>query len=205
MSPPGPVIATVVEGEGEVTALPVLLRRLAYQLGYRTAHFPKPHRHHRGALVQPGGLERIIEQVAVLTPTAPAILVVFDADDDCPAALAPALLARARAIRPDRRIAVVLANREFESWFLAAAPSLAGIRGLAADLKAHPDPENPRDCKGWLTHQRVDGQRYRPAVDQSALADAIDLAAARQNAPSFDKFCRDVERLLVAATSNQHN
>ncbi|MCK9924679.1 DUF4276 family protein [Frankia sp. AgPm24] len=166
MSPPGPVIATVVEGEGEVTALPVLLRRLAYQLGYWTAHFPKPHRHHRGALVQPGGLERIIEQVAVLAPTAPAILVVF------------------------------------ESWFLAAAPSLAGIRGLAADLKAHPDPENPRDYKGWLTHQRVDGQRYRPAVDQSALADVIDLAAARQNAPSFDKFCRDVEYLLTAATSH---
>jgi hypothetical protein len=51
-------------------------------------------------------------------------------------------------------------------------------------------------CKGWLTHQRTDGHSYRPAADQSALANAFDLAAARQHAPSFDKFCRDLENLL---------
>ncbi len=29
---------------------------------------------------------------------------------------------------------MVLANREYEAWFLAVAPSLAGHRGLALDL-----------------------------------------------------------------------
>ncbi|WP_250283820.1 hypothetical protein [Frankia sp. CiP1_Cm_nod2] len=77
---------------------------------------------------------------------------------------------------------------------------LAGIRGLAPGLKAHPEPENPRGRKEWLTGQRVDGQRYRPAVDQSALAAAFDLALARRNSPSSDDFCRDVERLLSAAS-----
>jgi hypothetical protein len=201
MSGHGPVVATVVEGEGEVTAVPVVLRRLAQEtLGHWTARFPQPHRYNRNVLVAPGGIERIVGLVAVRTPDADAILVLLDADDDCPATLAPSLLARARAARPDRHLAVVLANREFEAWFLAAAPSLAGIRGLAPDLKAHPDPENPRGCKEWLTHQRIDGQRYRPAADQSALAAAFDLTLARQNSPSFDKFCRDLERLLTAVS-----
>jgi hypothetical protein len=197
MTTTGPEIATVVEGEGEVKALPILLRRLAHDLGHWTVRFPKPHRHHRGKLLGPGGLERVIDQVALLNPHAAGILVLLDADDDCPATLAPSLLTRARAARPDRRISVVLANREFEAWFLAAAPSLAGIRGLPGDLKAHPDPESPRDCKGWLTHQRTDGHSYRPAADQSAVANAFDLAAARQHSPSFDKFCRDLANLLA--------
>jgi hypothetical protein len=200
VSAPGPVIATIVEGEGEVTALPIVLRRLAQEtLGHWAARFPQPHRYNRNLLVAPGGIERIVGLVAVRSPEAGGILILLDADDDCPATLAPALLARARATRPDRHLAVVLANREFEAWFLAAAPSLAGIRGLAEDLKAHPAPESPRGCKEWLTHHRVDGQRYRPAVDQSALAAAFDLAQARLNAPSFDKLCRDVERLLTRA------
>ncbi|WP_045878422.1 DUF4276 family protein [Pseudofrankia sp. DC12] len=199
MTTAGPEIATVVEGEGEVAALPILLRRLAHHLGHWTARFPKPHRHHRGKLLSPGGLERVIDQVTLLNPFATGILVLLDADDDCPAALAPSLLTRARQARPDRRVAVVLPNREFEAWFLAAAPSLAGVRGLPADLKAHPDPESPRDCKGWLTHQRTDGHSYRPTVDQSALASEFDLETARQHAPSFDKFCRDVESLLTGS------
>lgn len=198
MTAPGPEIATVVEGEGEVTAVPVLLRRLAHDLGHWTAQFPKPHRHHRGKLVSPGGLERVIDQVALLNPRAAGILVLLDADDDCPATLAPSLLTRARNARPDLRLAVVLANREFEAWFLAAASSIAGVRGLPPDLEAHPDPESRRDCKGWLSRQRVDGHSYRPAADQSALAGKLDLATARQRAASFDKFCRDVENLLAS-------
>jgi hypothetical protein len=50
-------------------------------------------------------------------PGAP-ILVVADADDDCPATLGPTLLGRAR--RTDRAVAVVLAKRELESWFISA-------------------------------------------------------------------------------------
>jgi hypothetical protein len=44
VSAPGPVIATIVEGEGEVTALPIVLRRLAQEtLGHWAARFPQPH------------------------------------------------------------------------------------------------------------------------------------------------------------------
>lgn len=129
-----------------------------------------------------------------------AVLVLLDADDDCPARLGPQLLTRVKDARPDRSGSVVLANREFEAWFLAAAPLLRGLRGLAGDLALPADAERPRDCKGWLSARRTDGRAYKPATDQAALAAAFDMQMARQHSPSFDKLWRDVERLLGEAT-----
>jgi hypothetical protein len=95
---------------------------------------------------------------------------------------------------------VVLANREFEAWFLAAAPSLRGRRELAPDIDRPVDAESPRDCKGWLTDHRTDGRSYKPVTDQAALTSMFDMAMARAHAPSFDKFWRDVERLVRGIT-----
>jgi hypothetical protein len=121
---------------------------------------------------------------------------VLDADDDCPAELGPQLLDRAREARPDKRVAVVLANREFEAWYLAAAPSLAGQHGFRDPFPRPDNPERPRDCKGLLTRARTAGHPYKETVDQAALASTFDLTMARAHSPSFDKFCREVAALL---------
>ena len=192
-------IASVVEGEGEISALPVLLRRLMHEAQIWDADIQRPFLVDRGRLVRPGGLENAVEAQARRVPAdhSGGILVVIDADDDCPAALGPALLARAEATRPDRRTAVVLANRDFEAWFLASAPSLGGRAGLAEDLEIPANSESRRDCKGWLTHRRLDGVRYRPRVDQPALTQDMDLDLARANSSSFNKFCRDITYLIT--------
>ena len=90
--------------------------------------------------MKPGEVERAV-QFAAMQAEGGGILVILDSDDDCPARLAPDLLARTRAARPDLPSAVVLANREFESWFLAAAQSLRGRRGFREDLEPPADPE----------------------------------------------------------------
>jgi hypothetical protein len=41
------------------------------------------------------------------------------------------------------------------------------------------------------------GPPYKETLDQAALAAVFDLKDSRQNSPSFDKFCREVERLLL--------
>ncbi|MEU4406817.1 DUF4276 family protein [Streptosporangium sp. NPDC023963] len=192
-------IAAVVEGEGEVAALPVLLRRIAEELSVWTVRIPTPRRVPRSKLVAPGGIESAVLQASYQVDGRGGILLLIDADDDCPATTGPALLERARRARGDREISMVLANREFEAWFLAAAPSLAGQRGLANPLESPVDPEGPRDAKGWLSARKTDGTSYRPTADQAALTAIFDMAQARKNAPSFDKFWRDVERLMRAA------
>lgn len=190
------VIASIVEGDGEVRALPKLLYRIAGDLGIAGLYTPTPMRIPRGRLTHPGGIERAVSAVATRVTGNGGVLVVLDADDDCPAALGPVLLDRARKARPDKRVSVVLANREFEAWYLAAAPSLAGQHGFPDPFPAPEDPERPRDCKGLLTQARAAGHPYKETVDQAALASAFDMAMARAHAPSFDKFFREVTALL---------
>jgi hypothetical protein len=47
------------------------------------------------------------------------------------------------------------------------------------------------------------GRVYSPIPDQAALADRLDLQAARR-APSFDKLYREVLRLFREASSRGH-
>jgi hypothetical protein len=190
-------IATVVEGHGEVEAVPCLLRRMAAEIAPDAwVDVPRPFRVGRDSLTKAGGIESVVKQAGLRLGPGGRILVLLDADDDCAATLGPTLLKRIEEAVPDRRTAVVLAVREFEAWFLAAAPSLAGCRGLGDDLAVPADPETPRGCKEWLTRHRVDGHVYRPAADQAALAAVFDMKMARTNSPSFDKLWRDVTRLL---------
>ncbi|MFD0884698.1 DUF4276 family protein [Streptosporangium algeriense] len=156
-----------------------------------------PRRVPRSRLVARGGVENAVLQASYQLTGAGGILLLIDSDDDCPATLGPELLRRACEARGDREISVVLACREFEAWFLAAAESLSGHRGLADPLLPPPDPEGIRGAKEWLSARKSDGTRYRETVDQAALAALFDLEQARKAAPSFDKFWRDVERLLL--------
>jgi hypothetical protein len=95
--------------------------------------------------------------------------------------------------------AVVIAKREFEAWFLAALDSLRGHRGLLSQLPSVPDAEAVRDAKGFLTRCMVGTRAYSPVVDQPAFAALFDLELARSGSGSFDKFCRDVQRLFDTA------
>jgi hypothetical protein len=142
------------------------------------------------------GHERAVAAGALRVSAKGGVLVLLDADDDCPAEHGPLLLGRAKAARPDKLVSVILANREFEAWFLAAAPSLAGQFGFPAQFRRPRNPETPRDCKGLLTRARPRGQPYKETVDQAPLTSVFDLKMAREHSDSFDKFYREVSRLL---------
>ncbi len=108
--------------------------------------------------------------------------------------LAPRLLQRAKAARNDADFACVLATRELENWFKAAAASLAGVIGLPKDLSV---PANPEDGGGgaWRTKQmpKQDRRRkYAKPGDAVELARRMDMRQCRGNSPSFDKLCREL-------------
>jgi hypothetical protein len=181
-----PHFGFVVEGHGEVLAVPLLVRRLLP--GVITA---KPVRITKSKLIKPGELERAIQLAFATNGAEGPVLVVLDADDDCPAMLGPQLKKRAISVAEGQEISIVIAKCEFEAWFLAAAESLAGKRGLKQGLSAPADPEAVRGAKEWLTKNMSRNSCYSPTVDQAALAAAMDLNAARC-CRSFDRFCRKI-------------
>lgn len=189
-------LVCIVEGHGEVDAVPILVRRLVQtmQPGF-ALQIEQPLRVPRNRLTKPRELERAVELAGRRVGPDGAVLLILDSDDECPASLAPSLLTRAREARSDLAIGVVLAKREFEAWFLAAADSLRGKRGLTSSLTAPDDPESIRGAKEWLTARMAPGRRYVETLDQAALAATFDLELARR-APSFDKLYRQVAALI---------
>jgi len=190
-------IACIVEGHGEVSAVPELIRRIGSQLD--PPWYPiveRPIRVPGSRLRQAAEFERAVELAAARAGQGGGILILLDGEDDCPAELGPEL--RGRIARDDIEVGVVLAKFEYEAWFLAAAESIRGHRGLADDLEAPADPENVRGAKEWL-RDRMEGSRtYSETLDQVALTAVMDLESARR-ADSFDKCYREVARLVTSA------
>lgn len=186
-------VAAIVEGDGEVAALPVLLRRLSL---WRTPELyvevPPPIRVARDRFLnRPDEFSRHLQLAAAKCGDAGWILVLLDADDDCPAQRGEELLARAKGIVPHRRVAVVLANREYEAWFIAGAASLVGCRGFVfKDSDAGVDAEVPRNAKGWMA-QRMGGAGYHETTDQAAFSAVLDLNVAFERSRSFRKLCTE--------------
>jgi hypothetical protein len=148
-------------------------------------------------MIKEGELERSVDFAARKLQGCGGIVVIIDCDweECCPAREGPTLLARAKAARGDVPISVILAKKEFEAWFIAAAESLRGMRCLADDLESPLDPENIRDAKGWLAAHMISGMCYSEIDDQPALTAIFDMTSARR-AGSFDKCYRDIRSML---------
>jgi hypothetical protein len=192
-------IACIVEGDGEHRAVPALVTRIIqeshpdlYVQVFTTMNFRGRDKFQNLTLVQ-----RAVENAARRVGTGGAVLILRDADSDCPVTEASRLIQWARESRSDVHLAVVIAKCEYEAWFLAAAESLRGRHGLRPDLLPPVDAEAVRDAKGWLTNNMQRAKPYSPTTHQASFSQTMSLEEAR-TAPSFDKLCRDVRRLVEA-------
>lgn len=185
-------IASIVEGDGEVSAMPVLLRRLAAEWDPSTLVNPLPPiRVRRDKFLNKDDEFRSKLLLAAAKGGEDGwILIVLDADDDCPASLGAHIRQKAQQYVPHRRLSVVLANREFESWFIAAAQSLNGTRGFSVAPGEQVQAEIPRNAKGWVRERMASGT-YSEILDQPAFTAKIDLQQAFNNSRSFRKLCKE--------------
>jgi hypothetical protein len=185
-------IAPIVEGHGEVEALPSLLHRIAAAEGFQGQILVNaPIRVKSGSFLNDADYrkKRLLLASAKAAERNGTVMVLLDCEDDCPAEVGPRLLTEATAVRGDVDILIVLAQREYESWFLAAVQSLRGRRGLPADIIAPANPETIRGAKEWLGARME--TPYDPITHQLEFSRAIDLAQARSNA-SFDRLYKKV-------------
>ena len=189
-------IQPIVEGHGDVAAVPVLLRRLAAEAQAWRVAIGRPIRRPRNQLVQQPGLDTAVN--LALHHGCDAILIMFDGDDDCPAELGQIVRGWATAAAGGVPCEVVLPHREYESWFLASIESLRGTRGVRVDAPLHPDPEAPRGAKENLEARMNSGTSYLERTDQPALSAQFSMAAAHTRSRSFRKLTKSFGDLLDA-------
>ena len=190
------MIQPVVEGDGEVAAVPVLLRRLMAELGVYDV------RVNRCILIKRQQLPREADfrakvQLATAKSGVRAVLVLADLDEDCARNLVPNLTrwASEETFLP---CAIVLARREYEAWFLASLESLRSERGVRENASYVPDPEAKGSAKDALSRFMPRNAPYQPTTHQAAFSARFDLAQAYQRASSFRKLVRELCRVLTA-------
>jgi hypothetical protein len=189
-------ILPIVEGQSEVESVPILLRRICVQMQAFNIQVARPYRVKRNKVVKAGELERAIEQGIRDRSNIGAILLLLDADDDCPAALSQRLLERCRQTT-HLPVAVVLARIEMEAWFLGGKESLWGVCGIKPDAVAPPNPESIRGAKERLSNNMEHGRRYLEVDDQPTFAKYFDFDLARSRCRSFDKFLKEIHKLFL--------
>lgn len=194
------LIAPIVEGHGEVRALPRLLRRIAAEVSPLVQlQVNEPIRVKSGSFLN----DELYRSNYIALAAAKVrqvgtgfVLILLDCEDDCPARIAPDLLRRALSLAGGVVVIVAFAVREYETWFVAAVESLRGIHGLSNQASPPADPEAMRDAKGWLG--RLMPQGYDPIADQPSFTNAFDFTAARR-VPSFDRLYRKIADVLTAS------
>ena len=154
------------------------------------------------------GIEYYVELALRRHPLPDVILILLDADEDCPKKLAPDLLARARTMVPaDYPIGVVVAKREYEAWFLAAFPSTRFRRSLVDQgfrLERQSLPrgmvvEAVADCKGRIAGLIGVG-KYEERVHQPALTRILPFTSGMtRRSRSFRKLLKELHELLMQA------
>lgn len=178
----------IVEGHGEIEAVPLLIRRIFAEASRQEVpRINPPIRVKSGSFLNNSDyFSRYVNMAAAKAAQAGGeILILLDCDDDCPATLGPLLLSKALSVRNDVPTTVVLAHREYETWFLAAAKSLGGCSGLPVDLTPPSASEAIRGAKEWLGNRM--GQSYDPIIHQVSFTSRFDLEQAK-TVPSFARF-----------------
>lgn len=189
-------IYPIVEGQGEVEAAPVLLRRLLAEAHCHGIGVGRPIRRTQSQLRSKEGIQAGV-RLALLQSECAAVVILFDGEDDCPKELAASVRAWAREAAGGKPCDVVIAYREYETWFLAALESLRGQYGIPKNATAPANPESKRDAKGALEEFMPADRAYSETGDQPAMSATFDMGLAHRRNRSFRKLVKAIGDLLV--------
>jgi hypothetical protein len=201
-----PKIVPIVEGYGELEAVPNLLTRILHDLQCWDFYVENPKNAHGcGNLTKPGGVEKFVE-LCQLDRTCDAILILMDADQSCGVQQARVLAERIRNLGVRVPTVIVFAQCEYESWFLASIESIAGQPlgerpGLQTDLAWPEHSESIVGAKSWLDKRMPEGRIYKETEDQVLMTRLIDLTLAQSRSRSFRRLQHAVEEIVTAIQS----
>ena len=194
-------IVTIVEGHGEVGAAPGLIRRVLWERLRRYDISPVRPIRANGKPDLVNNIEKFLEYAAV--GRADAILVLVDAENECPVEQARIIADKASKLNLRVPVAVVYAKSEYETWFISSLSEDTG-EGIRTKLNIDPSvnaPENIEDitaAKGWLERHMPQDKGYKETLDQERLTHHIDMDLTHRRSRSFRRMCHAVEELVKA-------
>lgn len=191
-------LLTIVEGDGEIAAVPALVRQVLTVHHRYDVSILKPHR--RGEW--PKAKKEFDRFFEVAMIEGAPILWVLDFDcDECLSVEDEVswALDRARRIRNDVHFEMCFMVKEFESLFLADEGTTRSVfPDIPESFHFPADPEAVRDAKGWLAAARPSGSTYKPTMHQAKIAAQLNVAVLRERSPSFARFETSLLRLVNA-------
>lgn len=193
-----PSIVPVVEGPGDRSAVPVLLRRVLQHFNRYDIQVREP-KTAKGKQNLLKNYERFVEYASI-EPGCVGILVLLDADDQCPVEEVHKLIERTRALDLQQSVKIVYANREYETWILASMDSEQGgeirVRLGIEGSESYQGDVDRIHAKSWLKRKMPRGRSYKETSDQRSLTAFIDIEHTRRRSRSFRRFCHAVEELV---------
>lgn len=192
----------IVEGMGEETAAPLLIRRILHEKLERYEFMiARPYvAKGKGSLTVTGGLEYYLENLRTEEDCA-ALLILLDAekeDVDCPPRLARNLAERSRLLNLPFPVAIVVAVCEYESWFLANLETIAPKYFENVETRYEGNPEEECSAKGWLERQMPKGRKYKETIEQEKMSQLIDIDKTYESCRSFKRLVDALGELLKA-------
>ena len=195
-----PTIVPVVEGDGDAAALPELLIKILQQ---RYCRYDVSVAQGRTGVVKANSISKLEADLgkflkhAQKKPGCKAILVLVDADNECPVGLAQSLAQRCEEVGASYPVHIVCARRSYESWFLASFRSIRGLHGIPTDASPPQNAEGIPDPKRWLSGLMPVGKKYKATTHQASFSRVIDIDLAFKNSRSFRRLCHAIEELLA--------
>jgi hypothetical protein len=187
-------VAPIVEGHGEMPAVPTLIRRISLELHGTYTEVAPSFRLDSAKMRKPEDLAKAIRLQAARVPGRGGVLIIRDGDDSdvtCPVELAFSMAPPPGLVPVP--VEVVIARHEYEAWFLAAAESLRSHPSVHDDAKAPEDPEGKRDAKGML--RDIMNESYKETLHQAKFSALMDLDLAAQRSRSFRRMVSAVGSL----------
>lgn len=182
-------ICPIVEGFGEVESLPLLIRRRI-----PTAIVATPLRVSKDKFLRDEEeFSRALTLAVRKSGAGGSVLILLDGDGSCPVELSNSILLRARKFHEGRNIRVVIADLEFETWFIAGIEKLRGYRGVPMTASKPQNPESIQGAKEWV--KALTG-RYSSRVDQPAFSSMLNFDTALESR-SFRKLLKEIDTMEI--------
>ncbi|HEV7165989.1 MAG TPA: DUF4276 family protein [Gammaproteobacteria bacterium] len=192
----------VVEGEGDVDATRLLMRRVLAQFFDRHDYKIHVHRRHDLCHLRANDWANFKRYFNAAHAEECPIIWLLDCDDGCALDWLRNIYKVVAQLGLRQPLAFVFWVREYEAMFLYDLESIKEKLGIEEFHDIPADPQAKRGVKEWISSQLPSGFAYRESLDQERLTAVVDLEKIKTGYRSFEHLIKATEWILQCEDSD---